>query len=128
MLDDQPGISEQLCQSGCRVKANAVLPPAGSRSTSPGRLNRQQTRQGVELALLREHCIARCPPVALEKPRHDAIPASSVPDEYASRLQHARKFTNHAQVVRRMRKEAERGKEIQHRIEPPGPPSRQLAH
>ena len=51
-----------------------------------------------------------------------------MPDEYASRLQHARKFTNHAQVVRRMRKEAERGKEIQHRIEPPGPPSRQLAH
>jgi hypothetical protein len=89
----------------------------------------EHTRKRIELPLLREQRpIGRCPPVALEKPRHHAIPAPAMPDQYSARLQNAGEFPDYAGIVRRVRKESERREEVEHGIETARPPRRHAAH
>jgi hypothetical protein len=51
-----------------------------------------------------------------------------VPDQHAARLEHARPLGNHAFIVSRVKKEPERGEEIQDGVEAAGPASWESAH
>lgn len=75
-----------------------------------------------------ERAVVRLPPVAAEEARHHAVAAAAVPDEKAARLENARKFLDHARIVRRLVEEAERREEIEHAVEATGPSRWQLSH
>ena len=51
-----------------------------------------------------------------------------MPDQDAPGFEHTRKLANNARVVRGMRKEAERGEEVDHRVEPARPFCGQFPH
>src|SRR5919199_2235606 len=96
---------------------------------APRRAYGEPPRERVERALLREHRpVPRLPPVALQEARHHAVTAPPVPDEHAPGAQYARELRDDPGVVRRIEKEAERGEEVDDRVEAPRPPRRQPPH
>ncbi len=72
--------------------------------------------------------VAALPPVALEKARHYAVAAATVPDQRAARREHTRKFTNDACIILRIEKKSERGEQVYHRVEATGPFGGKGAH
>lgn len=72
--------------------------------------------------------VARAPPVAGEKAGHHAVPTAAVPDERAAGAEDARELAEHALVVGRAEKEAERCEQVDHSIECTGPTGRHRAH
>src|ERR687885_78424 len=96
---------------------------------APRRAYGEPPGERVERALLREHRpVPRLPPVALQEARHHAVAAPPVPDEHAPGAQHARELRDDPGVVPGIEKEAERGEEVDDRVEAPRPPRRQPPH
>ena len=59
---------------------------------------------------------------------HHAVAASTVPDQCAARLEHARELGDDARVVARIEKEAERREQVHDRVEPARPARGQPPH
>jgi len=72
--------------------------------------------------------VASGPPIPLEKLRHDSIAASAMPHQQPARAKHACKLMDDPRVIGRIKKESERGEEIDDGVEPAGPCGRQATH
>ena len=128
LLNDQSVIGEQLSESRSGVKPDAMLPGAAPISARPCRSHGQLPRQCVERSLLREHGLIGRPPIASEKPRHDAVTTAAVPYQDSTRFEHARELFDDPRVIRRMAEESKRGEQVQNSVEAFAPFARQFPH
>ncbi len=72
--------------------------------------------------------VARFPPVARQKTRHDAIAASAVPDQHATGTEDSRKFPYHPDVISWIGEESKGREEVEYCIELSSPSYRKLSH
>jgi hypothetical protein len=129
LLDDQARVGAQLGEPRGGVEPDAVLALAAAARALPGGAHGEHAGERVEGALVADHrAVVALPPVALEEARHHAVAAAAVPHEHAARREHARELRDHAPVVARVEEEAERGEEVDDRVEATRPPRRQAAH
>ena len=106
-----------------------MLARTGAVRSIPPRFYGEYAGQWIEASFLRvKRSIRGLPPVALEEARHYAIATASVPHECASGCQHPSEFHEHPSIVAGIGEEAERGEEIEDRIEASGPLGWELAH
>src|SRR4051812_10469064 len=93
----------ELGQPTCCVETDAMLAIPGALRTAPGRFNGEHSRQRIERALVSDHRTVVClPPIAGEKPGHDAVATASVPHENTARLEHARHLLDDHPIVARI--------------------------
>src|SRR3954465_15096178 len=121
LLHHEPRVGEQLGESRGGIEAETVLPRPRPRAALPGRGDGENSRQRIEVALLRKQSVSSRPPIAGQKARHDAVTTAAVPDQPPTTLQNARELAHDAGVVGGMGKEPERCEQIHHRVEPSGP-------
>src|SRR5262249_7299373 len=75
-----------------------------------------------------ERSVFGAPPIARQKPRHDAVAISAVPDQHAARCEHTRELGDDAPVVIGIGEEPERREEIEDGVEATRPACRELPH
>ncbi|MCU0626999.1 MAG: hypothetical protein MUF21_11025 [Gemmatimonadaceae bacterium] len=72
--------------------------------------------------------VAGHPAVAPHPLRHHAVARAAEPGQRPARREHACELAQHARIVGGIGEEAERGEEVEHRVEAPGPLGRERAH
>lgn len=106
-----------------------MLAFAGSGWPTPARFDAEDSGQGIEATFLRVYRTVGClPPIAMEKTRHHPIAIAAMPNEYATRPEHAAELADDATIVCWIGEESKRSEEVQHRVKPFGPFDWQPTH
>src|SRR5512143_3258954 len=99
------------------------------RWSRPDRMHREDSGESIEGSLVGdEGSVVRLPPVSLKEAGHDAVAATSMPDEDTARREHASEFGDDAPVVGGFGEKTERREQVEHCVEAAGPARRELAH